>query len=62
MWRCRRIREIEEDSSSIDYVLLYPNDGVESQILYEAPVVVWDLEQAGRSRQTYPVGVRGRWI
>ena len=41
-------------------VLLYPNDGVESQILYEAPVV-WDLEQAREEQADHiRVGVRGR--
>ena len=41
-------------------VLLYPNDGVESQILYEAPVV-WDLEQAREEQADHiRVVVRGR--
>lgn len=41
-------------------VLLYPNDGVESQILYEAPVV-WDLEQAREEQADHiRVGVLGR--
>ena len=41
-------------------VLLYPNDGVESQILYEAPIV-WDLEQAREEQADHiRVGVRGR--